>query len=109
MKTTTELNTATIESFAQEPGLALVDFYAPWCGHCKALAPHFEEIARDYSSTVRFGKVNIDELPEFAARHNVRGVPTLMLFRNDIAIDEIVGLQGQSSIRRWLSNHFTRQ
>ncbi|MDR0529420.1 MAG: thioredoxin [Zoogloeaceae bacterium] len=76
----------------------LVDFWAEWCGPCKAMMPIVENIARKYSGKIRVGKINVDEERDLAARYNIRGIPTLMLFC-DGNVEEIkVGAQSESQI-----------
>ncbi len=93
MKSIIEL---TEENFEPEvlkaAGPVLVDFYAPWCGPCKLLAPILEPLAGEFTGRVKFAKVNVDEAPELAGRHDITGVPTLMLFCGGKVIDRIVGL-----------------
>ncbi len=74
----------------------VVDFYAPWCGPCRMLAPLLEEIAGRYGDRVQFVKVNIDEAPDLANRYRVSGVPTLVLFFGGNEVDRVVGLPPQA-------------
>lgn len=80
-------------------GLVLVDFYAPWCGPCKMLAPLLEQLAPQYAGRVRFVKVNVDEAPRLAMRYEITGVPTLMLFRGRLILDTWVGLPSPRALR----------
>jgi thioredoxin 1 len=71
----------------------LVDFWAPWCGPCRMLAPTIEELAEEYEGKIKVAKVNTDELPMLAMQYGVRGIPTVMLFVNGEVFDVKVGLQ----------------
>ena len=73
-------------------GLALVDFWADWCGPCKMLGPTIEELADELQDSVLVGKVNIEEAGELATRFDVMSIPTIILFRDGQEIDRIVGL-----------------
>jgi thioredoxin 1 len=78
--------------FAQADLPVVVDFYAPWCGPCKMLAPILASLAAQFAGRLRFAKVNVDEAPDLAQRFEITGVPTLLLFRNGELCGEIVGL-----------------
>lgn len=85
----------------------LVDFYAEWCGPCKALSPVLEQLAGDYADSVDVVKVDIDASPETAAAYRVRGVPTLALFHNGHVVDTIVGAQPKTAIAALINRHVT--
>ncbi len=69
----------------------LVDFWAEWCGPCRALAPVIEEIAEDYSGELKVGKLNVDENPGASSAYDVRSIPTLIVFKDGAGLDRIVG------------------
>lgn len=70
----------------------LVDFWAPWCGPCKMIAPTIEELASDYAGKVRVGKMNIDETPQTANSNQITAIPTVLLFKNGEVIEKFVGI-----------------
>ena len=67
----------------------LVDFWAPWCGHCRRIGPAYEEIGEEYADSLVVGKINIDEEPQLAGAEGIKVIPTLVLFRNGKAVDSI--------------------
>jgi thioredoxin 1 len=69
----------------------LVDFWAPWCGPCKSLSPVLEEIANEYKGRVKVVKVNTDENQDVAMKHNVRSIPTVLLYKDGRIVEQIVG------------------
>jgi thioredoxin 1 len=77
----------------------LVDFFAPWCGPCRALAPVLEGIAKNYEGRLKVVKVNVDDAQQLAAGYRIRGVPTLMLFKDGEVVDTIVGLPPANVLR----------
>ena len=82
----------------KSPIPVLVDFWAPWCGPCKMIAPILEEIARERAGKVRVAKVDVDENPSLSARYNIRGIPTMILFHNGAAKETMVGLTSKQAI-----------
>ena len=81
----------------------IVDFWAPWCGPCRAMAPHYDEAARRLQHQARFAKVNSDEEPQLSSRFGIRGIPTLMAFRNGREVARQTGGMDLNSLLRWVS------
>jgi thioredoxin 1 len=77
----------------------LVDFWAPWCGPCRMIAPVVEELAAENAGKVKIGKVNVDESPNTAASYGVSSIPTLMLFKNGEVVDRFVGVQPKKRLQ----------
>lgn len=77
----------------------LVDFWAPWCGPCRLIAPVVEELAAEYAGAVKVGKVNIDESTEAATVYGVTSIPTLMVFKNGEVVDRFVGVQQKNRLQ----------
>jgi len=82
----------------------LVDYWAAWCGPCKAIAPILEELATEFSGQVKIAKVNVDENQETAAKFNIRGIPTLMLFKDGQVAATKVGALSKSQLTDWLKS-----
>lgn len=80
-------------------GPVLVDFWAEWCGPCKALAPVLDGLATEYGEKIKVVKVNVDESPNSPQQYKVRGIPTLVFFRNGQQVDQLVGNQPREAIR----------
>ncbi len=83
----------------------LVDYWAEWCGPCRMIAPVLEEVSRDYAGRVQVAKLNVDDNQGIAQRFGVRGIPTLMLFRNGAVIGTSVGALSKSQLTLFLDSH----
>lgn len=75
----------------EDAGVAVVDFWAPWCGPCRAIAPIIEQLAKDYEGKAVVGKVNVDDNPEVSMEYNVRSIPTILVFKNGEIVHRQVG------------------
>lgn len=98
-----ELNDANFEQEVLNASTpALVDFWAPWCGPCRVVGPIVEELAREYAGKVKVAKMNVDENPITPGKYGIRGIPTLILFKDGQAIDQIVGAVPKGQIEAML-------
>lgn len=77
---------------------ALVDFWAAWCGPCRAIAPVVEELAKDYAGKVKIAKMNVDENSKTPVKYGIRAIPTLILFKNGNVVDQITGAVSKTQI-----------
>ncbi len=83
----------------------LVDFWAPWCGPCKMLAPTIDELANDYAGKVKVGKLNTDESPKTAVAHQIQSIPTLILFKGGQVVDRTMGAQPKQMLVSLIEKH----
>jgi thioredoxin 1 len=99
----------TDDSFEQEvlksTGPVLVDYWAEWCGPCKMIAPVLEEIAKEYSGKIKVAKLNIDENPATPPKYGIRGIPTLMLFKNGHVEATKVGAVSKSQLSAFIDGN----
>jgi len=99
---------ASEESFDAELSASVpvvVDFWAPWCGPCKWIAPAVEELGRTHAGRVKVVRLNIDDAPGIADRHNVRGIPTLLVMQNGQEVDRLTGAARKPDLMAWLERH----
>ena len=102
----TELNSANFEAEALKSDLpVLVDFWAPWCGPCKALTPIVEKLVAELDGKVKVCKLNIDESPDIAGKYSIMSIPTLLIFKNGAVSDQLVGLVSKDKIMAKLQAH----
>ncbi len=92
-----------LEASAQMP--VLVDFWAPWCGPCRMLAPVLDDVAREHAGQLKVVKVNTDEEPQLAQRFQIRGIPAVKLFRDGKVVAEFVGAQPAGAVRAFVKPH----
>jgi thioredoxin 1 len=94
-----QLSDANFDAEVLQSGTpVLVDFWAPWCGPCRQIAPSVEALATEYAGKVRFGKLNIDENEATAAKFGIRSIPTLLVFKNGEIANQLVGALPKAKI-----------
>ena len=83
----------------------LVDFWAEWCGPCRALGPTIDALAADYAGKVKVGKLNVDENQHVTVQFQVRGIPAVMLFKGGQMVDQVVGLADKAAFKQMIDKH----
>ncbi|WP_096435994.1 thioredoxin [Alteribacter populi] len=101
------IKNVTDKNFAEETGqgLVLADFWAPWCGPCKMIAPVLEELDGEMSDKAQIVKLDVDENQETASKYGVMSIPTLLLFKDGEVVDQVVGFQPKEALVELLNKH----
>jgi thioredoxin 1 len=102
MSTVAVTDTSFENDVLKAAGPVLVDFWAEWCGPCKAIGPALEELSEELSGKVTIAKLNIDDSPATGSKFGVRGIPTMMLFKDGEVVSTKVGAMAKSRISEWL-------
>ena len=105
MVTKTTLDSSFTEDISSSDTLVLVDFWAEWCGPCKQIGPILEELSNEKKDSLNILKLNIDENPLTPQKYGVKGIPTLMIFKNGNLVDTKIGSLSKSSLNEWIDSH----
>jgi thioredoxin 1 len=101
MSKPTEVNEAKFDEMVLQAKIpVLVDFWAPWCGPCRMVAPIVEELANEYEGKVSFMKLNVDDNPKVAGRYGVMGIPTLIIFKDGQPVSNLVGFRPKPELKK---------
>lgn len=94
-----ELTDANFDSEVLQSDIpVLVDFWAPWCGPCRMIAPVVDELAGEYAGKAKVGKLNVDDCPEIAGQYKIQAIPAIFLFKNGEVADKVVGMAGKAAL-----------
>lgn len=101
-----EVDTAAFAEITREAKVpVLVDFWAPWCGPCRQIAPHVEALAGEFAGKLKVGKINVDDNPSVPTQYRVQGIPTLLLFKGGQVQEQIVGFVPKDVLKRAIDKH----
>jgi thioredoxin 1 len=100
----TELNENTFDKYVEDNKIAIVDCWAPWCGPCRAMGPIIEELSNDLAGKVGVAKLNTDDNQGIAARFQINAIPTILVFKDNVLVDALVGLRPKESILEYINS-----
>ena len=99
----TELNESNFDSFVESNKIAVIDCWAPWCGPCRRMGPIIEELDGELAGKVGVAKLNTDENQGIAIRFNINAIPTLLVFKDQVLVDSLVGLRPKDDILQYIN------
>jgi len=99
-----ELNQNNIEDNIKE-GVALVDFWAPWCGPCRMLAPAIDQLAEEFEGKAKICKVNTEDEPELTAQYQVRSIPTILFFKDGKIVEQLIGATTKAILQEKINKY----
>ena len=100
-----ELNLESLDSLVASGELSLVDFWADWCGPCKAIAPLLDSLAYKYEGAIKVGKINVAKFQDAGIKHSITNIPCLLVFKGGKEIDRMVGFKGKEGLEVLFSKH----
>jgi thioredoxin 1 len=100
----TELNETTFDQFVESNSIAVIDCWAPWCGPCRRMGPIIEELAEELAGKVGVAKLNTDDNQGIAARFQINAIPTLLVFKDKVLVDALIGLRPKESILEYINS-----
>jgi thioredoxin 1 len=100
---TIELTAQNFESTVNSSDLVLVDFWAPWCGPCKAIAPLVEDLSKSFSGKIKFAKCNVDNNPVTPGKYGIKAIPTLIFFKAGGVVNQITGMVAKAKLEEALN------
>lgn len=98
----TELNNATFDNFVKDNKIAVIDCWAPWCGPCVRMTPIMEQLSTELAGKVGVAKLNVDKNQAISVRFGIRAIPTLLIFKDGVLVETLVGLRGKDDILEYI-------